>query len=158
MFLTGEFMPREGQSLGSLSSRGVLGDSWPGRPLQVKAEARSETRPDHGGAPHKANLPSWTQWLQKRPIRQRCPRQQARPPCVKTFSECLPASRQGPCESRSRAIFGRPCKPTSRKFRWRPARAPPPANPATKFAENLRDASDASSTLSIEVTLNTGSP
>src|SRR5215472_9693694 len=33
-----------------------------------------------------------------------------------------------------------------------------PANPPTKFAENLRDASDASSTSSIEVTLNTGSP
>src|SRR6516165_1297584 len=37
----GEFMPREGQSLGSLSSRGVLGDSSPARPLQVKGEARS---------------------------------------------------------------------------------------------------------------------
>src|SRR5689334_3982134 len=83
-----EFMPREGQSSDSLSSRGVLGDSSPAWPLPAKAEARSETQPDHGGAHHRADLPSWTQWLQKKPVRQRCPRQQARPPCARTSSEC----------------------------------------------------------------------
>src|SRR5580704_941460 len=119
-----EFMPREGQSSGSLSSRAELEGSWLERQWQTKVEARSETQPDHGGEHHRANLPSWTQWMQKRPIRQRCPRQQARPPCVRTFSECRAGARPGPCGYRFRAIFGRPCRPASHKFRWRPE-APP---------------------------------
>ena len=57
-------------------------------------------------------------------IRQRCPRQQARPPCVRTFQNVVPPRAQGHADDRSRAIFGRPYKPTSRKFRWRPE-APP---------------------------------
>src|SRR5271155_4908258 len=120
----GELMTREGQSLGPLSSRAGPEGSWLERQPQTKAAVRSETQPDHGGAPHRANLPSWTQSMQKQPLRQRCPRQQARPPCVRTFSECRPAARPGPCGYRSRAIFGRPYKPTSRKFRWRPEASP----------------------------------
>src|SRR5580704_11051753 len=119
-----EFMPREGQSSGSLSSRAELEGSWLERQWQTKVEARSETQPDHGGEHHRANLPSGTRWMQKRPIRQRCPRQQARHPCVRTVSECRPAARPRPCGYRSRAIVGRPYKPTSRKFRGRPE-APP---------------------------------
>src|ERR1700733_546629 len=111
---------RARQSSGSLSSRAGLEGSWLEWQRQTKVEVRSETQPDHGGAPHRANLPSWTQWMQKQPIRQRCPRQQARPPCVRTFSECRPVAHPGPCGYRSRAIFGRPYKPTSRKCRWRP--------------------------------------
>src|ERR1700677_817659 len=109
---------------GSPSSCAGLEGSWLERQWKTKVEARSETQPDHGGAPHRANLPSWTQWMQKRPIRQRCPCQQARHPCVKTVSECRLVARPGPCGYRSRAIFGLPYKPTSRKFRWRPE-APP---------------------------------
>src|SRR5271156_5442665 len=120
----GELMTREGQSLGPLPSRVGPEGSWLERRPQTKVEVRSETRPDHGGEHHRANLPSRTQSTQKQPLRQRCPRQQARPPCVRTFSECRPAARPGPCGYRSRAIFGRPYKPASRKFQWRPE-APP---------------------------------
>src|SRR4051794_25674942 len=66
---TGEFTPREGQSSGLLSLRAALEDSWLERRRQTKVEVRSETQPDHAGERHRANLPSGTQWLQKRPIR-----------------------------------------------------------------------------------------
>src|SRR5580692_3848293 len=117
-------MHHEGQSSDSLSSRGVLGDSSPAWPLQVEGEARSETQPDRGGEHHRADLRSWTQWMQKRPLRQQCRCQQVPPPCVRTFSECLLVAPPGPCGYRSRAIFDRRYKPTNRKFRWRPE-APP---------------------------------
>src|SRR6516164_7835430 len=117
-------MPRARKLSDPLSSRAALESSWLERQWQIKVEVRSKTPPDHGGAPHRANLPSRTQKTQKRPIRQRRPRQQARPPCVRTFSECPPAARPGPYGCRSRAIVGRPYTPTSRKFRWKPE-APP---------------------------------
>jgi hypothetical protein len=66
---TGEFMPREMHSTGPLSPRAGLEGSWRERQRQIKVAVRSETQPDHGGARHRAHLPSPTQWTQKKPIR-----------------------------------------------------------------------------------------
>src|SRR5262245_9159704 len=54
----GEFMPREMSSTGPLSPRAGLEGSWLERQRRIKGEVRSETQPHHGGAPHRAHLPS----------------------------------------------------------------------------------------------------
>ena len=87
---------------------------------------------------------------------ERCPRQQARPPCARTSSECRPVVHPEPCEARSRAIFGRPYRPASRKFRSRPARAPHPQIPPP--SAEARAISDGSSISSIELTPNHRQP
>ena len=43
------------RSLGPPWLRAGLEDSWLERQRQTKAQARSQTQPDHGGAPRKAN-------------------------------------------------------------------------------------------------------
>src|SRR6516164_7847302 len=55
---TGEFMPREEQTSDPLSSRASRECSWPTLRPRTEAEVRSETPLDHGGARHRANLPS----------------------------------------------------------------------------------------------------
>src|SRR6516225_10558557 len=54
----GDFMPREEQTSDPLSSRASQECSWPTLRPRTEAEVRSETPLDHGGAPHRANLPS----------------------------------------------------------------------------------------------------
>src|SRR6185437_10459654 len=93
---TDVLMPRARQSTGPLSSRAAPGGSWLERQWQIKAEVQLEAQPDHGGALHKANLPSRTQKKQQGAVRQPLLRRQARPPCVRTFAECPPAARPGP--------------------------------------------------------------
>jgi len=83
------------------------------------------------------------------------PRPASATPLCKNISECRPAARPGPCGYRSRAIFGRPYKPTSRKFDGSQKHRQS-SNPPTRSAEKRREASDRSRTSFIDETSKTG--
>jgi len=94
--------PPQGDDRVSLSGpRAALEGSWLEPQWQTKVEVRfRKHQPDHGGDPHRSKtLPSHGRSeCGKDQFQQRCPRQQARPLCVRKHSQnVVPAAHPGPC-------------------------------------------------------------